>query len=181
MAVNLKGEEISANTVVKSVASNVAWACSIVDTAPAEMNPKTYAAAIKKAFPKTTNVMVKEISGAKLLQEKLGGIHAVGRCATEAPRLLILDYNPRGSKKTVGIAGKGVTYDSGGLSLKISGSMVGMKTDLGGSAAVVAAFKALVETKVKTRVIAALGIVENAIGPDAFRNDDILEMHSVRQ
>ena len=48
--------------------------------------------------------------------------------------------------------------------------------DLGGSGT--AAFKALVETKVKTRVIAALGIVENAIGPDAFRNDDILEMHS---
>ena len=73
---------------------NVAWACSIVDTAPVEMNPKTHAAAIKKAFPKTTNVTVKEISGAKLAG-KAYGIHAVGRCATEAPRLLILDYNQR--------------------------------------------------------------------------------------
>ena len=77
-----------------------------------------------------------------------------GRCAVESPRLVIADYNPKGAKKTILLVGKGLTYDSGGLSLKISGSMVGMKADMGGAAAVIGAFKALVDTKESFRVIA---------------------------
>ncbi len=172
------GSIVTPSAEVKSTAASVSWACKIVDTAPAEMDPKDFSVEIKNLFKDNQSVTIKEIQGQDLIQEKLGGIYAVGKCAPEDPRLLLLDYNPESAQKTVALAGKGVTYDSGGLSLKISGSMIGMKSDLGGAAAVVGAFATLVQCKVKFRVIAALGIVENAIGPEAFRNDDIIEMHS---
>lgn len=177
IAFDEKAKLISANSAVKATAAGVSWAAKMVDTPPEELNPKTFAAAIKK-WTKNEGVKFKEISGQKLLDESLGGIHAVGRCATESPRMVIADYNPKGAKKTILLVGKGLTYDSGGLSLKISGSMVGMKCDMGGAAAVVGAFKALVDCKESFRVIAIVGAVENAIGPNAYRNDDILTMHS---
>ena len=178
VAVDSKGSVIAPKASVTAAAEGVAWACKMVDAPPSDMNPKALSNEAKALFKNNKSVTCKEIVGAKLKQEKLNGVYAVGQAAVEAPRMLILDYKPSKSSKTVVLCGKGVTYDTGGLSLKISGGMVGMKSDMGGAAAVVGAFKALVDAKAKQRVIAILGLVENAIGPEAYKNDDILHMHS---
>lgn len=172
------GSIVMPSQEVKATAQAVSWACKIVDTAPAEMNPEAFANDVKSLFKDDDSVKIKEFKGDDLLKENLAGIYAVGKSAPKAPRMLVLDYNPKEAKKTIALAGKGVTYDSGGLTLKISGSMVGMKTDCGGAAAIAGAFTSLVRCKVKFRVVAVLGIVENSIGPEAFRNDDIIHMHS---
>lgn len=176
--VDAKGDVITASESDKKLTDSVAWCISLVDKAPSELNPGAFAKEVKARFSKVASVKITEISGKDLLKNKLGGIWAVGKAATSAPRLLALHYKPKGAKKTLALAGKGVTYDTGGLSLKISGSMVGMKTDMGGAAAVVSAFDHLVKSKSKHEVIAVLGLVENAIGPEATKPDDIIHMHS---
>jgi probable aminopeptidase NPEPL1 len=109
----------------------------------------------------------------------MGGIHGVGRTATIAPRLLVMEYTPaKKAKKTIALVGKGIVYDTGGLNLKISGSMENMKCDMGGAAAVLGAFSVLAQSGYKHRVVALACLAENAIGPDSYRSDDILRLHS---
>lgn len=177
-ATNAKGEMISTSKMVQALPEGIALTCSIIDTAPSDMGPATLSTLIKKRFSKKANVKVTEISGKNLLKAGLGGVYSVGKTATEDPRLVILDYKPTGYKKTVAIVGKGVTYDCGGLSLKIQGSMVGMKTDLSGAASAIGAFDTIINTKCKNRVIVAVSLAENAIGPESYKNDDILTLHS---
>ncbi len=76
------------------------------------------------------------------------------------------------------MVGKGIVYDTGGLSLKQTSGMCGMKHDMGGSSAVFQSFEVLVRQKVQKKVYALLCLAENAIGPLAVRNDDILYMYS---
>lgn len=76
------------------------------------------------------------------------------------------------------MVGKGIVYDTGGLSLKPTASMCGMKHDMGGAAGVFSAFEVMVRQKIKHNVHCLLCLAENAIGPQAFRNDDILYMYS---
>ena len=116
------------------------------------------------------------VVGDELLEKGLGGLHAVGRTAVGAPRMVIMEYRPSKTGKTIGLVGKGLVYDSGGLNLKKSPS--NMKMDMGGAAAVMGAFRFLAGTGAKVNVIAALMLAENAIGPTAYRPDDILLMHS---
>ena len=156
----------------------VAWAAALVDRAPSELNPEVFAKEIKAHFKETPHVKITEFVGEDLIKHGLCGMYAVGKAATKAPRMVVLHYKPKTPKKVVALVGKGLTYDSGGLSLKISGSMVGMKGDMGGAAAVLGAFHTLVHSHCKNEVIAVCGIVENAIGPEAYKNDDILFMHS---
>ena len=91
----------------------------MVDTAPTDLNPKAFSAEIKKLFKSKKTVSVKEISGTALCKEGLNGIWGVGKAAVEAPRMLVLDYKPaKASKEVFALVGKGLTYDTGSLSLK---------------------------------------------------------------
>ena len=80
----------------------------------------------------------------------------------------------------IGLVGKGITYDTGGLSLKTKTGMVGMKTDMGGAAAVLGAFWAACRLQIRREITAVLCIAENSIGADATRPDDVLRMYSGR-
>jgi probable aminopeptidase NPEPL1 len=178
IALDSKGHVIEANERVRSLSEQVAWACQVVDMPPNELTPDAFADEIKDKFRGVAGVTYRDIVGPRLRTEGLHGIHAVGKGAAEPPRLIILDYKPRNAKKTVVLAGKGVTFDTGGLSLKPGASMVGMKGDMGGAAAILGAFHFLIANKCPHRVIACVGLVENAIGPHSFRNDDVITMHS---
>ncbi len=178
IAIDAKGHVIEANERVRSLSEQVAWACQVVDMPPNELSPDAFADEIKDKFRGIPAVSYKEIVGPRLRTEGLQGIHAVGKGAAEPPRLIILDYKPRNARKTVVLAGKGVTFDTGGLSLKPGASMVGMKGDMGGAAAILGAFHYLIANKSQHRIIACVGLVENAIGPHSFRNDDVITMHS---
>ena len=97
---------------------------------------------------------------------------AVSRGSAMPPKLIVMDYNPRGAKKAYAFVGKGLVFDSGGLNIKVA-SMEEMKSDMMGGGAVLAAMHGVAELKPKCRVIGVIGAVENAIGPDAYRPSDI--------
>ncbi|MCA9000967.1 MAG: leucyl aminopeptidase family protein [Planctomycetes bacterium] len=180
MALDADENPIKPSAVVKARTEIVREVARLVDMPAAELNPASYQKEAWKMVKGLEGVTKSAIVGDKLLAAGLGGIHGVGRTAPEAPRLLVLQYKPKGKATGphVALVGKGVTYDTGGLSLKVGGSMAGMKSDMGGSAAILGAFLELARTGVKRRVTALLCLAENSIGPDSYRLDDILTMHS---
>ncbi|MGH9275296.1 MAG: leucyl aminopeptidase family protein, partial [Acidimicrobiales bacterium] len=114
----------------------------------------------------------------EIRKAKLGGLLGVNRGSTQAPRFLLLRYEPDKPKATIALVGKGITFDSGGLSLKPPDAMIGMKGDMGGAAAVLGAFRAIAALGVKVRVLGFLPITDNMTGGDATRVGDVLTMRN---
>jgi len=127
-----------------------------------------------------TGAEIEVIQGEALREQGFGGLWGVGRAASHPPALVALRYAPEGARRTVAWVGKGIVYDTGGLSIKSSTSMPGMKGDMAGAAAVLSAFEAAVRLGVDYGVVAVLCIAENAVGPEATRPDDVLIMRSGR-
>lgn len=153
--------------------------CRLVDTPTAELTTTAFVEeARQRALALGAGLRV--IQGAELEAEGLGGLLGVGKAARQGPALVVLDHHPEGATRRVDLVGKGLVYDCGGLSLKPRDGMSGMKADMAGAAAVLGAFAALVEGGYPQRLRALLCLAENAIGPDAFRNDDILTLGSGR-
>jgi probable aminopeptidase NPEPL1 len=107
-----------------------------------------------------------------------GGLYGIGKAATCPPRLVMLEYVPDNYDERIALVGKGIVYDTGGLSLKSKDGMPGMKYDMGGSAGVLGGFVAAVKMNLSKRIMLILCMAENAIGPIAVRNDDILTLYS---
>jgi leucyl aminopeptidase len=114
----------------------------------------------------------------EIRKQKLGGLLGVNRGSDQAPRFLRLEYSPDKPRGTVALVGKGITFDSGGLSLKPSDGMVGMKGDMGGAAAVLGAFRAIAILGSKVRVLGFLPITDNMTGGDATRVGDVLTIRN---
>ncbi len=172
------GKLLPANAVTKDLVQRAREAARFVDTPPTDLDPAAFATAAKKLLRAVPGVKITEIVGDALLKKKLGGIHAVGRCAKSAPRMLIATANANKSGKHIALVGKGVTYDTGGLHIKGRGAMETMKADMGGAAAVLGAFLALARHHKTSRVTLIMCLAENAIGPIAYKPDDVLTMHS---
>ncbi len=111
-------------------------------------------------------------------REKLGGLLGVNRGSVQAPRFLHLRYEPEKPRGTVALVGKGITFDSGGLSLKPPDAMVGMKGDMGGAAAVLGAFRAIAALGAKVRVLGFIPLTDNMTGGDATRVGDVLTIRN---
>ena len=101
--------------------------------------------------------------------------HAVGRAADDEPRGIFIHYagNPDSDEVDLAIVGKGVTYDTGGLNIKLM-LIEKMHGDKGGACAVLGALKGCLELKLKKNVVFSCGFAENAIGPNAFKPGDII-------
>ncbi len=178
-AVTTRGKNVRADAIIKATAESVREAARLCDTPPSELDPAGLARQAKALLRGIAGVRVREIVGKDLVAEGLGGVHGVGRAALSPPRVVIATWKPtRVTGPHVALVGKGVTYDTGGLNIKVGGSMSGMKADMGGAAAVLGAFRTLALTKCKRRVSLVLCIAENAIGPASYKPDDILVMHS---
>lgn len=121
---------------------------------------------------------VEVIEGDALAAGGFGGIVAVGQAAEVGPAVVALRWRPTDAVGHVGWVGKGIVYDTGGLSIKGKTSMPGMKGDMGGAAAVLGAFSAACKAKVPHAITAVLCIAENAVGSRAVRPDDIITMKS---
>lgn len=175
------GTEVPAAPVMRETVEMIREAARLVDMPPTELDTKALAARARQILLGLPNVAVREITGDRLVAAGLGGIHAVGRCAVSPPRMLIAKYRPRKTKAAhVALVGKGVVYDTGGLHLKARGAMEGMKGDMGGAAAVLGAFRVLVKERLPRPLTLILCLAENAIGPGAYKPDDILTLHSGR-
>ena len=94
--------------------------------------------------------------------------------------MVILSYTTATAKKAMSWVGKGIVYDSGGLSIKVGGNMCGMKADMGGSAAVFTGFRSylLSGNDKYYNLTAILCLAENSVSDRSFRNDDVLDMYS---
>ena len=185
VAVDAAGNAIKATKVEKATVEAIRLASRLVDTPPQEMTTAQFEIEAKAAVKGIAGVKCRSIVGDALLKHNMGGIHGVGRTAPVAPRLTILHYVPqkqsakaKAARKTIALVGKGVVYDTGGLSLKVGGSMSNMKCDMGGAAAMLGAFVSLVKGGCDHEVYGLFCLAENSIGPDSYRPDDILRMHS---
>ena len=124
---------------------------------------------------KTNGLECKILDENDLEKENMGAFLAVSRASVHPPRLIHLTYKPNNPKYKIALVGKGLTYDSGGLSLKPSDYMVTMKADKSGACAVLGILKAVNELKLPIEVHGIIGATENMIGADAYKPDDILK------
>ncbi|CAM3202876.1 leucyl aminopeptidase [Filibacter tadaridae] len=117
-----------------------------------------------------------EVLGKKEMEELgMGAILAVNKGSVEEPKLIVLKYAATDEwKDVVGLVGKGITYDTGGYSLKTKDGMVGMKGDMGGAAAVLGAMDIIGELRPATNVIAVIASTDNMISGEAFKPDDVI-------
>jgi leucyl aminopeptidase len=160
-----------------AVAEAVVWARDIVNEPAGAKSPAAFADAAKRLL-RGTGVTVKVLSGADLKAQKLGGVLGVGQGSDNPPRFVRLTYNPDGAKGSLALVGKGVVFDSGGLSLKTSSGMETMKTDMSGAAAVIAAMSVLRGAGVKTKVVGYVPMVENMPSGAAIRPGDVLRIRN---
>ena len=149
----------------------------IVNRAPQEINPQTLSHAAQK-LANENSLECKILQEDDLAKENMGAMLAVGRASVHGSTLIHLSYKPANPKKVVTLVGKGLTYDSGGLSLKAATSMVTMKMDKAGACAVLGIIKAVSELKLDIEVHAFIGAVENMVGGNAYKPDDVLVSRS---
>jgi probable aminopeptidase NPEPL1 len=163
---------------LQKLMNGVQRAALLVDTPPDRLNVNEMVETARQVAVNTGSD-IDIFSGDTLKQMGMGGLSAVGQAAVQAPACVIL-RGPKSSSDAAQMVwvGKGVMYDTGGLSLKPKNGMGGMKMDMGGSAAVLAAFEAAALRGLHYNVCAVLCLAENAIGPHAVRNDDIITIYS---
>ena len=160
-----------------AVATAVIWARDAVNLPAGEQPPAAFAESAQKLL-RGKGVKVEVLDVAAMRKEKLGGVLGVGQGSEQPPRLVRMTYSPPGARGTVALVGKGVVFDSGGLSLKTAGGMETMKTDMSGAATVIATMSALKDLGVKTKVIALTPMVENMPSGSAIRPGDVLKMRN---
>ncbi len=154
---------------------------------PNTLTPAALARTAEKVA-KEVGLRVRVLEPAELRKRKMGAMLAVAQGSHNTPRLIVLEHNApprgrrgaRGRQRTVCLVGKGVTFDSGGLSIKPSTSMVKMKHDMSGGAAVIGALRAAALLKLPLHVVGVVGAVENMPSGTAYRPDDIVTSASGR-
>jgi leucyl aminopeptidase len=145
----------------------------LVNEPASRINPATLAAeAVRLA--RAAGLEHRVLAGPALRRGRFGAVLAVGGGSVTGPRLVELRYRPRGARRHVALVGKGVTFDSGGLDLKRGAGMDGMKDDMAGAAAILAAVTAAAELALPTAVTAILPLVENMPGASAMRPGDVV-------
>ncbi|XP_055508009.1 probable aminopeptidase NPEPL1 [Leucoraja erinacea] len=162
---------------LESAADGIRLSARIVDTPCNEMNTDIFIEEIK-LVGNALGIVPTVIRGEELKEKGFGGIYGVGKAAINPPALAVLSYLPDGATQTIAWVGKGIVYDTGGLSIKGKTTMPGMKRDCGGAAAILGAFKAAVKQGFKDNLHAVFCLAENAVGPLATRPDDIHRMYS---
>ncbi|HZP29227.1 MAG TPA: leucyl aminopeptidase [Acidimicrobiia bacterium] len=161
-----------------AIAHAVIWARDMINEPSGEKSPSDFAAAAKRLLA-GRGVTVTVLSEAQLRAQRMGGLLGVGQGSARPPRFLKIDYNPGGrADGRLALVGKGVVFDSGGLSLKTAAGMETMKTDMSGAAAVVATMSVLRGLGVKARVTGYVPLVENMPSGTAIRPGDVLRIRN---
>jgi leucyl aminopeptidase len=156
------------------VAVEATWrARDWVNRPPREMTP-TELAQVATDAAAGTGVAVEVWDVPRITAERLGGLLGVAAGSAEPPRLLRLVHEPHRPRATVALVGKGITFDSGGLSLKTASGMMTMKSDMGGAAAVIAATIAAGQLDLPVRVVGWAAATENMPSGTAIHPGDVL-------
>ena len=145
----------------------------LVNTSPADLYPETFAAEAQR-IAVAAGLEIEVLDHVALAAGGYGGLTGVGMGSDHPPRLVRLAYSHPEASKTVVFCGKGITFDSGGLSLKPPKSMEAMKSDMGGAAAVLGALQAIAAIGPAVNVVGYLAMAENMPGGHAQRPSDVI-------
>ncbi|MCW2762825.1 MAG: pepA 1 [Marmoricola sp.] len=167
-------------------ASGASWQARLLANVPSNIKTPSWLAEQAVSAAEAAGLKTTVLDEVQLAQRGFGGIVAVGQAAAAPPRFVQIEYKPTRksarSRKTphVVLVGKGITFDSGGLSIKPGQSMVTMKRDMTGAAVVAAVMAALPEIDCPVRVTGLLPLAENAVGGNAMRPGDVLTQYGGR-
>ncbi|MFJ2770099.1 leucyl aminopeptidase [Streptomyces sp. NPDC087300] len=160
-----------------AVAEEMNRARDLINTPPNDLNPEAFAA-VATAAAKEHGIKIQVLDEKALTKGGFGGILGVGVGSDSPPRLVKLSYTSSKAKKHLAFVGKGITYDSGGISLKPAGHNETMKCDMAGAAAVFAAVVAAARLGLEVNVTGWLALAENMPSGSATRPGDVLRMYS---
>lgn len=178
LAVSFSDTSATAGAQVGQALGEAANYARTLATTPPNIATTTWIASQAESLAKSNKLKCSVIKGAALKSNKLQGLINVGKASENPPCLIQLTYTPAGKSRnvpTVLLVGKTITYDTGGLSLKISNGMKGMKYDKCGGMAVLGAMHAIAKIKPACQVIALLPTAENSVAGNAYRPDDVIE------
>jgi leucyl aminopeptidase len=170
-----KGAKAALNHAT-TVTAAVNLARDLVNTPPNDLYPESFASEVKQRA-KQSKVSVTVLDEKALSSKGYGGIMGVGKGSSRPPRLVKISYKPAKAATHIAFVGKGITFDSGGLSIKPANSMVTMKCDMSGAAAVVAATYAIADLGLPVRVTTYAALAENMPSGTATRPGDVLTMY----
>ncbi|KKP35456.1 MAG: putative cytosol aminopeptidase [candidate division TM6 bacterium GW2011_GWF2_32_72] len=188
-----KNKEVELEIIVasdehKAVKVGVDYGCVVAEAAnmarrwidlPANIVFPTYLADRAEEVAKSGGLKIQIFGEKDVISMGMGGLEAVSKGSHRDCHLVIMEYNcGKKTAPTIGLVGKGVTFDSGGLSLKPAASMETMKEDMSGAAAVIAAMKVISELKPKVNVIAAIPLTENLPSGTATKPGDIIRFYN---
>jgi leucyl aminopeptidase len=162
---------LGAISAAASEAEAVALVRDLVDTPASDLGPAELAKAVIDALGRQAEVRV--TTGEALIDQNFPAVHAVGRAAAQAPRLIEAVWGDA-AHPVVAIIGKGITFDSGGLNIKPGGGMALMKKDMGGAAHALALAKLVIQANLRVRLHLIIPAAENAIAGNAMRPGDII-------
>ena len=172
---------ISADTVARGsiLGEGVNLARRLVNLPPDDLYPESFAEQAA-TVASHTGMQIEIWDEDRLAREGCRAMLAVGRGSARPPRLVLLTYRGRGgdTPPDLALVGKGVTFDSGGLSLKPSEGMLTMKCDMAGGATMLAAAATIAALKLPINLVAAIGLVENMTGPAAYKLGDVITARS---
>ena len=176
--INIITDKKYKNNIIESIiiANNVNEIRNLINEPANILYPKSFIDIIKKKCKKIKN-KVEIFNEKKLKSKKMNTILAVGQGSKKESYLAIIKYLPVKNKKPIILVGKGVTFDSGGISIK-SGNFGDMKTDMSGAAVVFGIINSVSELKLKKNVIAIIPLVENMPGANAIRPGDVIKSYS---
>lgn len=167
------------NTALPARAATVAEAVhtvrDLVNAPPSDLYPETFADSVI-GLSEGLDVTVDVLGVEELEAGGFGGILGVGQGSIRGPRLVKVAYSPAGASTHLALVGKGITFDSGGLSLKTPPSMIGMKYDMTGAATVIAVLIAVAKLGLAVRVTAWLCLAENMPSGSAMRPNDVIRI-----
>ena len=152
----------------------------LVNLPPSHLYPETFAEFAAEVAEDYANIEIELFHHDRLAEEGFGGISGVGQGSPRKPVLAVVKYTPENPKAHVALVGKGITFDTGGNSLKPAASMMTMKCDMAGAASVLNAVVASAELDVPVAVTGYLCLAENMPGGHALRPEDIITMRDGR-
>ncbi len=162
------------------LAESVSLARDLVNEPPSALTPTIFADTFVQRFAEVDELTIEVWDEDRIVAERLGGLLGVARGSTQSPRLVRVEYRPDnpleidGRVPHLALVGKGITFDSGGLSLKTASGMETMKTDMGGAAAVLGAMDAAAALGSRIRITALAPLTENMPGGSAIKPGDVL-------
>lgn len=156
----------------------VNFARDLVNGNADDVTPQALALAAKHLEKDFSSIKTVVFDKQRLEKEKMGLLLAVGKGSSKDPTFIIVEYKGhQASSDKIVLVGKGVTYDTGGLNLKPTGSMETMKDDMSGAAAVLGTLKAIASLRLKVNVVGIVASTENSIGPDSYKPGDVYKSY----